>query len=156
MNDKFKPLPENINKEKLGQFQKDFSFELINPDASPMSQFVTEYSIKVKEKLEDEVFGVCTQIALANGIKYEYAINKNFVLKAIEKQMPKKVTHEASLVCCCTCPTCRNVVDEFEKFGDSTVRLKRTHCHFCGQKLDWSEEHEQTEPDFSTCQTDFD
>ena len=60
-------------------------------------------------------------------------------VKALEKQMPKKITHEASLYECCTCPKCKNVVDKFERFGDSMVRVKYNYCHFCGQALDWSD-----------------
>ena len=60
------------------------------------------------------------------------------VLDALEKQMPKTVTHEASLYRCCTCPTCKNVVDKFEKWGESNVRITYQYCHFCGQKLDWN------------------
>ena len=61
-------------------------------------------------------------------------------LKALEKQIPKKVTHEATLLRCCTCPTCKNVVDKFEKWGESTVRITYDHCQICGQALDWSDE----------------
>lgn len=59
------------------------------------------------------------------------------VIAALEKQMPKKVTHEATLYKCCTCPNCKNVIDRFEKFGENNVRVEYMHCHFCGQKLDW-------------------
>ncbi len=60
--------------------------------------------------------------------------------KALEKQIPKKVTHEATLYKCCTCPHCKNVVDKFEKWGESTVRITFDYCHFCGQALDWEDE----------------
>ena len=59
--------------------------------------------------------------------------------KCMEKQMPKKITHEATLYICCTCPSCKNVVDKFETFGESKVRVQYKYCHFCGQALDWSE-----------------
>lgn len=65
--------------------------------------------------------------------------NKADYEKALKKQIPTKVTHEASLYKCCTCPNCKNVVDKFEEFGDSTVRVTYRYCHFCGQKLDWSD-----------------
>lgn len=58
-------------------------------------------------------------------------------IKALEKQIPKKITHEATLHKCCTCPNCKNVIDEFEQFGENKVRVKYNYCHFCGQKLDW-------------------
>lgn len=57
---------------------------------------------------------------------------------ALEKQIPKKITHEATIYKCCTCPSCKNVVDEFETIGDSRVRVTFQFCHFCGQALDWN------------------
>lgn len=57
--------------------------------------------------------------------------------KLKEKDTPKKITHQATLLKCCTCPSCLNVVDKFEKFGDTVVRVEFEYCHFCGQKLDW-------------------
>lgn len=59
--------------------------------------------------------------------------------KAIEQQIPKKLTHEATLYKCCTCPNCKNVVDKFMDFAGQKVRVTYNHCHFCGQALDWSE-----------------
>lgn len=61
----------------------------------------------------------------------------NIINKALEKQIPRKITHEASLYKCCTCPSCKNVIDKFEKFGENKVRVTYNYCHFCGQKLDW-------------------
>lgn len=65
--------------------------------------------------------------------------HEKMVLNALEKQIPKTVTHEATLYRCCTCPTCKNVVDKFEKWGENTVRIEYKYCHFCGQKLDWDD-----------------
>ena len=59
---------------------------------------------------------------------------------ALEKQKPQKVTHEASLLRCCTCPRCKNVVDKFERFGETMMRVQYKYCHFCGQALDWEGE----------------
>lgn len=62
-------------------------------------------------------------------------------IAALEKQIPKKITHEATLQRCATCPTCKNVLDEFIKFipDQPKIRVTFTHCHFCGQALDWGE-----------------
>ena len=65
--------------------------------------------------------------------------HEKMVLDALEKQMPKTVTHEATFYRCYTCPTCKNVVDEFEKWGKNTVRITYEYCHFCGQRLDWGD-----------------
>lgn len=61
-------------------------------------------------------------------------------IKAVKKTIPQKVTHEATLYKCCTCPNCKNVVDEFVDFLGGKVRVLVKHCKFCGQALDWSEE----------------
>jgi len=70
----------------------------------------------------------------------ELVIALGRAMYALEKQVPKRVTHEATLIKSCTCPSCGNVIDKFEKLGDSKVRVQYEHCHFCGQKLDWSDE----------------
>ena len=153
MQENLKPLPENISKEKLGQTPKDFSFD---PFAeSPMSKVISEYSIKVLEQLESEIFGACTQIALENGIKYEYAISKAFVVNAMKKAIPTKPTEQGEQKVKTLlgemwldngkCPNCREKVVEFEKY-----------CCECGQKLSWGDEDEPTTTDFEACQTDFD
>lgn len=64
----------------------------------------------------------------------------DMAIEALEKQIPTKVTHEATLYKSCTCPRCMNVVDKFEKFGDTKVRVRYDYCCLCGQKLDWSGE----------------
>ena len=62
-------------------------------------------------------------------------------MEALERQVPKKPTHEASIYKCCTCPNCKNVVDEFIEFVpiQPKVRVTTDYCKFCGQALDWSD-----------------
>lgn len=60
-------------------------------------------------------------------------------LSALEKQTPKKPTHEATLYKCFTCPSCKNVIDEFETIGNEKCRVLVPHCRFCGQSLNWNE-----------------
>ena len=82
------------------------------------------------------------KIAIAE-VEWNYPINYaaafEVAIEALEKQIPKKVTHEATLLRSCTCPNCKNVVDKFTEFGDSTVRITYDYCQICGQALDWSE-----------------
>ena len=63
----------------------------------------------------------------------------DIAISAIEKQIPKKVTHEAALYKCCTCLNCKNVVDEFTEFMGNRCRVTPTYCKYCGQALDWSD-----------------
>jgi hypothetical protein len=61
-------------------------------------------------------------------------------ISAVKKTIPQKVTHEATLYKCCTCPNCKNVVDKFTDFLGEKVRVRIKYCNFCGQALDWSKE----------------
>ena len=63
---------------------------------------------------------------------------------ALEKQIPKKITHEATLQRCATCPTCKNVLDKFIEIipGQPKIRVAFTNCPFCGQALDWSDDND--------------
>ena len=124
MNDKLKPLSENINKEKIEKFTKEHSLDIF--ETSPMAKYVMEYDIKIREQLEENIFCAITQIALENGIKYEYAINKDFVVKALEKQIPKKPKYIEGDYDMPLCPCCGMSVDENEE----------KHCSVCGQALD--------------------
>ncbi len=84
------------------------------------------------------------QVAIAEvewNYPLDYSIAFKTAVKALEKQIPKKITHEATLQRCATCPTCKNVLDEFIEFipGQPKIRVTFAHCHFCGQALDWSD-----------------
>lgn len=59
---------------------------------------------------------------------------------ALLKHTPTMVTHEATLHRCRTCPSCKNVVDEFEEFvPGQKIRVISNWCRFCGQALKWEE-----------------
>lgn len=96
---------------------------------------------------------ITTSDAIAE-IKYKYgfrgevaAVQKfekacKTACKIMEKQLPKKVTHEATLAKYCTCPSCGNVIDKYD------------YCHFCGQALDWSNESPHKIVHESLCETE--
>ena len=100
---------------------------------------ISEYPVKV-------MIGDNAEIHAKSTADYEKLIadisniSGKELTQAICRQFPTKVTHEATLHKCCTCPNCKNVVDKFEKFGDSIVRVKDKYCSICGQALDWSDE----------------
>ena len=71
--------------------------------------------------------------------KQEYTDMLLFCKEALEKQIPKKLTHEATLYRCFTCPTCKNVIDEFTDFTGERYRVTVQYCKFCGHALDWSD-----------------
>ncbi|MBO5463770.1 MAG: hypothetical protein J6A49_10720 [Clostridia bacterium] len=93
--------------------------------------WVEDYEKAIKEE----------QAIVNNGDEFHVEALKvcEVVKQALEKQIPKKVTHEASIFKCCTCPNCKNVVDEFTHFNGRRVRVIYNNCKFCGQALDWSD-----------------
>ena len=59
---------------------------------------------------------------------------------ACQKRTSTMVTHEASIYACCTCPSCKNVVDEFTEFvPGQKIRVQAQWCKYCGQALKWEE-----------------
>ena len=55
-------------------------------------------------------------------------------IKALEKQMPKKVVMERNIY---LCPECGANVET--DCGDDMLDYRLNYCDNCGQKLDWSE-----------------
>ena len=47
---------------------------------------------------------------------------------ALEKQIARKVVNKCSTFTMAECPHC-----------NGTVNFPNKHCHWCGQKLDWSD-----------------
>lgn len=138
MNDKLKPLSENINKEKFEKFTKEYTPNIF--ENSSMTKYVMEYEVKIREQLEENILCAITQIALENGIKYEYAINKEFVVKALEKQIPKKVIKKN--------PECYARTNDGVEFFSydyycplcaDKLRIGIDHHCQCGQTIDWSD-----------------
>lgn len=57
-----------------------------------------------------------------------------------EKEVPKEVTHEATLYRCLTCPSCKNVVSKHEDWDGKKVVILHEYCPFCGQHLKGEDE----------------
>lgn len=57
-----------------------------------------------------------------------------------DKEIPQKVTHEATILADCTCPRCGNVVSKVEEWGNSKIRTITEYCPFCGQHLKGDDE----------------
>lgn len=62
-------------------------------------------------------------------------------LEALRKRTPTMVTHEASIHACHTCPSCKNVVDEYSEFvPGQKIYIQAQWCKYCGQALKWEED----------------
>lgn len=102
---------------------------------------------KAAEKLANEIIKHL-RVREFTGEETEWTVKEFFVnTEDLDKPSnePMKVTHEATLQKCCTCPMCKNVVDEFAMFGGQKVRVRNKFCKFCGTHLDWSGEQNYQE-----------
>lgn len=91
---------------------------------------------------ENEAIETLISIRRVSGYSKKREEALDMAISALERQEGKKPAHEASIYKCFTCPTCKNVIDHFEEFvpGQKT-RILYKYCHFCGQRIDWSDEH---------------
>ena len=78
-------------------------------------------------------------------IKYDSVINsekkqalvrlriaEEFAIKALEKQMPKKLINTCQYVSGC-CPNCKKYISDWLEYNEFMC------CPYCGQTLDWNE-----------------
>lgn len=104
-----------------------------------IQSMIEKIIVERNKTVDNAIMGEIQKIAVENGIETKIILNEKNIIDALKKQIPEKVTHEATLYRNCTCPNCKNVVEKFEKWGEKTVRITYDYCYFCGQKLDWSE-----------------
>ena len=138
MKENLKPTAENINKAKFKSTPYVISFDPFGE--TPMSKVVNEYKVKVAEKLDNDIFGVCIQLLKEEGITHEYVLNKEFIVNAVKKAIPAKPTDKIQIGVSSDgkryegkCPVCLEKVTQ-PKWGE-----KQSYCEKCGQKLDWSD-----------------
>ena len=129
MKDNLKPTAADINKAMFKPI-KPIPIELLfDPfGETPMSKVVNEYVVKVEEKLDNDIFGVCNQMLKDEGITYEYVLNKEFIVNAVKKRIAEKPVFIVGDYDLPICPECRQMLDDSELY-----------CPDCGQKLDWSD-----------------
>ena len=69
-------------------------------------------------------------------------------IEALEKQVAKKVVYRKELYGSpYHCPICEaeQIKVEFMRADGTEPQEMHSYCWYCGQKIDWSEEYEQTE-----------
>lgn len=64
-------------------------------------------------------------------------------IRALKHTIPTKISHEATLYKCPTCPSCGNVVGYMTDLFGKKMLVRVPYCEFCGQNLDWSDEGEE-------------
>ena len=75
-------------------------------------------------------------------LNYNSSNDCRHCVESLKKQMPQKVTHEATLMRDTTCSRCKNIVGSYIDFNGIKTQVQYQYCCYCGQALDWSEENE--------------
>ena len=116
----------------------------LTPKENALGDMVCSITNKIMieqvEKIDNEICERIKDIAILNGIDEVYVIDRNAILSALEKQIPKKPMgiydenehhikdeddlYEPALFG--VCPVCNQEVQ------DGMI-----YCSFCGQALDW-------------------
>lgn len=81
------------------------------------------------ESREDKMLQ-CIKVYCSNGANVLEKVGK-----VADKEIPKAVTHEATLYEACTCPRCHNIISKYEYWGNGKVRVLPEYCPYCGQHL---------------------
>lgn len=88
-----------------------------------------EKAIKELTNLPTTIYNGCYQLRITHDLRDEIVK----LLKEQEAELSyreaKAITHTATKLDDVTCPSCGNV-----------VRMRYDYCHYCGQKLDWEGE----------------
>lgn len=115
-----------------------FDFDLITSDdgTTVIAKSVENlYILREKEK-DAAVFGEITKIATENGIDTYFTLNEKAIIKAFEKQIPKKPVdvHYPWAICA----SCGGSVS-LKNIQEHILNNENTYCEHCGQAIDWSD-----------------
>ena len=97
--------------------------------------------MKKRMTIQEAIDGFQIDNAMLSGSGYNATIERNrLAITALRRMIPTPPTHEATILRCNTCPSCRNVLDRTEEFvpGQKTF-VREPACRFCGQLIDWGE-----------------
>lgn len=114
-------------------------------DENSMLQIQRKLFVQMQDSIEDEIVKQVVKTAQEIGITDVVVLNKNAILKAVYKEVPRKpiankvdvdklkvangiFRKNAKIYHCSTC--------------DSFVKRADDYCSCCGQKLDWEVENE--------------
>ena len=84
-------------------------------------------------KIEETITNIKEMYQIELCDVYEYKIAQ-IAIKALEKQIPKKVLNERNIY---ICPSCGANVET--DCGDDMLDYRLNFCDNCGQKLDWGD-----------------
>ena len=104
----------------------------MNEPKTYIQEVVEHISVKRKERLENAVFGEIKEMIKDNEHFTTIELNEKTIVKALEKQIPKKPRIDADEWTCC--PECDSTFKIFDSFNK-----RNRYCGNCGQALDWGD-----------------
>ena len=128
------PLPEDTDKYTMDE--KEFIPEYLK-------SISTKFQAAIVEKQDEIIHSVIQEIG--GETYHRITIDRNKVLDALSKAMPKKVTVLDSGDFKFACPTCTRICYSLTAVGLGTPE----YCRYCGQKLDWSRDREDKDEEES-------
>lgn len=93
-----------------------------------VSKITEKMVCEMAEKYDDFVVESIAEVARKAGVSDCTVLNKKAILKAIEKQIPKKPVEIAKSELYGRCAICGN-----------TVHVGNRYCDQCGQSLEWED-----------------
>lgn len=101
-------------------------------------RYIEQIAIERAKALDRAIVGEIQEIALEHGIEKKIVLNEDFIVSALNKQIPKKpVSTTHNLLNGFSCPNCGLKILFEDKQGFITGNKQR-YCDNCGQKIDWS------------------
>lgn len=137
-----KSLTEDLRKksasEAIKSFQEtgtSFTNAMVAGATNSVFEIINKFNVEVVEKQESIIMQAIQRIG---GEEYSHiTIDKNKVVDAFKKQMPRKLTiDENNGYPLHVCPCCN---DKFLKL------IPHNYCQVCGQAFDWSDTDEQND-----------
>lgn len=96
---------------------------------------------RMKEEDAVKILSNINNLGMALYVDYELIAACKTAIRALKHTIPAKITHEATLYKCPTCPSCKNVVGHMTDLFGKKMLAHVPYCEFCGQHLDWSDEN---------------
>lgn len=127
---------------KFGEF---FSIEqpiVIEPTADIMlGDFTQKIAVVMRDNIDNAITGEIIKTATAEGVTALAILNKTEILKALEKQIPKKPIVDPANLCDFQnfhCPKCKQkIIARLD--GEWIAGKLQNYCDKCGQALDWGD-----------------
>lgn len=125
-------------KDNNSLYGKHYKFQ-DNSLATSVTEITQKIAVIMNDNLENAIVDKIIQEANQEGVTDLFLLNKQAIMEAIKKQIPRKF--EVWNGSCC-CPTCNKLFGSYTQLK-TLIHWEMPYCKFCGQALDWSDKNER-------------